>query len=95
MTQKISRKNNRKREKRLYATHNTSKHSEELKAKIAQSLENNCVHLDADSHDNMLKMVEECTEEALKHPLDSLQHDSKSCNVLIKKTTFNKDGTPS
>ena len=64
--------------KRLHATRNlqrnTQKKLQRLKAKIAQSVEKNGVHLDADSHDDVLKMVEECTGEALKHPPDSFQH---------------------
>ena len=40
-----------------------------------QSMEKSGVELDADSHDDVLKMMEECTGEALKeHPPDSFQH---------------------
>ena len=40
-----------------------------------QSVEKNGVDLDADSHGDILKMVEDCTGEALKkHPPDSFQH---------------------
>ena len=40
-----------------------------------QSVEKNGVELDANSHDDVLKMVEECTGEALKeHPPDSFQN---------------------
>lgn len=64
---------------RLRATHNlqrnTQKKLERLKAKIVQSVEKNGVDLDADSHDDILKMVEECTGDALKkYPPDSFQH---------------------
>lgn len=54
---------------------NTKKKLERLKAKFAQSVEKNGVDLDADCHDDILKMVEECTGEALKnHSPDSFQH---------------------
>lgn len=64
---------------RLRATHdlqrNTQKKLERLKAKIVRLVKKNGVDLDADSHDDILKMVEDCTGEALKkHPPDSFQH---------------------
>ena len=64
---------------RLCATYdlqlNTQKKLERLKAKIMRSVEKNGVDFDADSHSDILKMVEDCTGEALKkHPPDSFQH---------------------
>ena len=69
-----------------------------MKAKIAQLVEKNSVELDADSHDYMLKTVEECTGEALKNVLLILFNmclGSNNCSVLVKRTSINKGGTPS
>ena len=64
---------------RLRAMHdlqrNTQKKLERLKTKIAKSVERTGVNLDENSHNDLVKVVEECTEEALsKHQPSSFQH---------------------
>ena len=64
---------------RLRATHdlqrNTQKKLERLKTKITQSVEKSGVELDAPSHGDLVRVVEECTEAALSnHPSNSFQH---------------------
>lgn len=63
---------------RLSATHtlqrSTHKKLERLKEKIVESLEKNGVDVDEETHDDLLKVMEKCTEEGLvKHPQDSFQ----------------------
>ena len=61
---------------RLRATHNlqrnTKKKLERFRARITKSVQKDGVVLHANSHSDILKMMEECTSEALKkHPPDS------------------------
>ena len=64
---------------RLHATHllqrNTSKQLKRIKSKIAKSVDIDGVDLDIDSHNDILKIVEQCTERAVsEHAPDSFPH---------------------